>query len=1072
MNKKFMNALLFSAALLSAGVVTSCKDYDDDIDELRNQDEANKADLTQQLEAVNSSISSLQSAQTGLQSDIEAAEKAVQEAQASADEAAIAAAEAKQAALEGQQAAIDEAAKSLTAAKEELTSLIQQGDNALQEDIDAVEAALTICQGHVEALLAFQGQTEETLAELDKAYQELNTTVKGISAKVEDLLLRIGKAETAITSQEAALKSYQETNDVAIDDIQADLSALAAQVEKWKGLDPAELEAMGGEIEQAQQDIISLNNDIAAINKDIATLYTAVYKGVTYVSLYVGKEYDDIDGVQNIWDNSELTLLSAKAVRSWIFGENVVNNPVQFTKCERINRTKKFLVRVSPANATIENSDLQFIDSEGNDLIEQGIITATIKPYDGVLTAGNVTRAAVGTGNGLFEVAVSINNPYDEAKFQAATQLDGEKPADPSKYRAFALGIKDNTVKDMERNVVSEYALTFGLPGDKTVGKLDFTVNDVDAGIIQNRATLPTLVDKDAKEYEWLNKVGDEPIFEGADKNVKEGDDRTNFDPLNVEAFEPFTIQLSDKVMETATHFYVVVDYGFVNEADDDTEGEVWERLYESNITGINTMYDVAETNGKAEISFNYPITGSDIIGFRVYAVNSNGTLVDPDGRSFYVRVGSTTSSLTWDTSIKANIDQTKMVSNKLELGEDVLKAISQITDKIDINSSTWDASFEGVNLLGTVYGRLSSDAFKLNFYDSKDNLLNPEANAADWKKVAKIEAEFQQPASKLIDDQVYQGVYTLRDAKNNVLYTITVNVTKTLPTGMPADFKPKTEQPFANGVYTCYVDWNKNSTDPRGEKDLASVFYGLKIEEDKNVFDEAYTFTFADSQAGAKEGEFEDVNVFYNAANGYKLSVDDEFVSDGKEHALTVTYDYGTISFRLSDDGRSYETDNVEVENTDYAFKYVCAYDVQSWSWKKDYKGNVLTYRKAGTMTSDDIQGISSVDAKYNQLLTEIRKSDELAANTATVKLYGTKGNVAGVENLDESRVNEYFIPSISHANYVATINFKPNDAATSDPGKGKVVNCVLRITYVDMFGHDVNIDLPVTVKSAIPEK
>ena len=81
--------------------------------------------------------------------------------------------------------------------------------------------------------------------------------------------------------------------------------------------------------------------------------------------------------------------------------------------------------------------------------IEQGIITATIKPYDGVLTAGKVTRAAVGTGNGLFEVAVSINNPYDEAKFQAATQLDGEKPADPSKYRAFALGIKDNTVKTM-----------------------------------------------------------------------------------------------------------------------------------------------------------------------------------------------------------------------------------------------------------------------------------------------------------------------------------------------------------------------------------------------------------------------------------------------------------------------------------------------------------------------------------------------------------------------------------------------------------------------------------------------
>ena len=32
MNKKFMNALLFSAALRSAGVVTSFKDTDDQID--------------------------------------------------------------------------------------------------------------------------------------------------------------------------------------------------------------------------------------------------------------------------------------------------------------------------------------------------------------------------------------------------------------------------------------------------------------------------------------------------------------------------------------------------------------------------------------------------------------------------------------------------------------------------------------------------------------------------------------------------------------------------------------------------------------------------------------------------------------------------------------------------------------------------------------------------------------------------------------------------------------------------------------------------------------------------------
>ena len=36
-NKKFMNALLFSAALLSTGMMSSCKDYDDDINTLRDQ---------------------------------------------------------------------------------------------------------------------------------------------------------------------------------------------------------------------------------------------------------------------------------------------------------------------------------------------------------------------------------------------------------------------------------------------------------------------------------------------------------------------------------------------------------------------------------------------------------------------------------------------------------------------------------------------------------------------------------------------------------------------------------------------------------------------------------------------------------------------------------------------------------------------------------------------------------------------------------------------------------------------------------------------------------------------------
>ena len=1057
MNKKFMNALLFSAALLSSGVVaTSCKDYDDDIDELRNQDATLQSSLEEQLSAVESSISSLQTAQTNLQNDIDAAKQAADEAAQAADEAAQAAAEAKQAALDGQAAAIEEATNLLNAAKTELTELIQQGDNALQESIDAVAATLEQCEGQVESLMAFKSQTEETLASLDEAYKTLNTTVTGLSEKVTELNNEIGRIDAAVISQAAALDSYKQTNDAAVEEIQGDLADLAAQVDKWKGLDPAELEAMSGEIEQAKTDIATLNNQIADINAELATLYTAIVKGVTHVSLVVGSEYDAVEGVQNIWDNSELTLLSAKAVRSWTFGEGVVDNPVTFTEGERINRTTKFLIRVSPANATINDSDLQFIDSEGNDLIAQGIVTATIKPFEGVLT-----RSAVGTGNGLFEVAVSINNPYDEAKFTAATQLAGEKPSEEPKQRLFAVGIKDNTVKDVVRNVVSEYQLTFGFPGDETSSTLGFTVDDKNVNTIQNRATDFDLVDKDAKEYVWTNGVADEPIFEGSKVNVTEGDDRHLYSPVNVEAFEPFTIQLNDEVMKTATHFYVVVDRGFLDGSDNQSEELAWDAI-EPNIVGINKMYDVAETSGKVEITINKNV--NDIIGFRVYAVNSNGTLVDPDGRSFYVQIGKATSSLSWETSIEANKVQSEMLSSEWPGNLEAFKAIAE---NIDNTTSSWEAGFDGVYLFNDVYGELRGDAFKLNFYDDKGNLLDPENNAADWKKVATMKAQFTQDAKDLIDNYTYEGVYTFRDAEKNVLYTMTVKVTKTLPTAMPEAFKPKTAQPFEGGLYTCYLDWNGEAGDVKGDKDLASVFYGLK-DEKSGQFDEAYTFTFADSQAGAKEGEYEDVEVVYNAAEGYNLSVGADFISDGKEHALTVGYNYGEISYRLSDDGRSYVTDEVEVENTDYAFQYVCVYDVQTWAWKKGIKNNTLTYRQAGSVTSDDIIGTSPVDKLYNASLTSIRKTFEaLPADGAEVVLYGTVGNDG--KTIDESVVNEYFIPEITHNNYVATINFKVNDAAQSDPGEGKTVNCIMRLTYKDKFGHDVVIELPVTIKSAI---
>ena len=72
MRKKYLSALLFGALLFaSAGTFQSCKDYDDDIDNLQGQIDENEASLTEKLAAVESSISSLQSAQSAMQAAIE-----------------------------------------------------------------------------------------------------------------------------------------------------------------------------------------------------------------------------------------------------------------------------------------------------------------------------------------------------------------------------------------------------------------------------------------------------------------------------------------------------------------------------------------------------------------------------------------------------------------------------------------------------------------------------------------------------------------------------------------------------------------------------------------------------------------------------------------------------------------------------------------------------------------------------------------------------------------------------------------------------------------------------------------
>ena len=284
MNKKFMNALLFSAALLSAGVVTSCKDYDDDIDELReliNQNATLGETLQTQLNTLQSAAQAAQTTADQAVADAKTAADAAAKAQAAADaaqsrgdEAAAAAATAQ---AEAEQAKAD-AAAALAAAEQAKADAIA----AAAADLEAYKAeveGLLANKADVSAVTTLKGQLDALGSELEGELAELVGRIEGIETGLADEIT--SALDVRITSN---------TNEIRnIKDLLATLTAGATDLEVQK----ATLEQYANLLSEngLQADITELNQDILAVNEridgtvaDINTLKTDVATNKTDIA--------------------------------------------------------------------------------------------------------------------------------------------------------------------------------------------------------------------------------------------------------------------------------------------------------------------------------------------------------------------------------------------------------------------------------------------------------------------------------------------------------------------------------------------------------------------------------------------------------------------------------------------------------------------------------------------------------------------------------------------------------------------------------------------------------------------
>ena len=1097
MNKKFLSAVLFGALMVSStGTFVSCKDYDDDIEELWGAVNGGKEDLSKKVSALETSVSDLQSAQTKLEAEIAAAKKE--------------AADAKAAALQAEKNAIEAAKAEIAKVKEELVKMIQNNQGASEEDIKAIESEIATIKGDITALTAaYKGADAEILDKLSKVEGVLGERITNLEADVKTNKEEIGKLQSALKLQQDALDAYKEATGKELGDVKTKLEACEKAVEALQGFDVAETKAA---IEQLKNDYKKIAEEITKINTNLDVLSSAIYTGVTHVSL-VNSESNNQG--KDKWNLDFESVLIQKNIfgDEWTLDKTIANK-LEFKGGTQDQKSAKFLIRVSPTNANLDASMISLQDSKGEklDIVEVKNIT----PYDELLTG---TRGI--SKGGLWVVEVALKN-YDEDSFNAAaTNKDGKKVL-------YAVAV-DNTKEDEtamgKRNIISTYDLTLEHGNFDPSEKLNFFVDDTNVNDINNRYTFESKSitgevesgSTPAKEYKWTGNA----LTEAFDKNgnvlkdkdgnfvAKEeenqapetGDNRSNMQAYPAVQNKAITISLKEKnnegkwvAAENVKAMYVTFDKKANAVESAPSEWNAWNSYkYE----GLNTVVEGTTATIKISPNEDQEII-NDFIGFRVYAVNLDGTLVDPDGRAFYVKLG--------EAGVEIPSIETKVIATTVDAESGAVELSKEDVAKLKglkIASYEWAADGLGDKVNGVTH--IKANGFQVTLTagtaviatgsEVVDGILEGKQDVTIPTNINKatIVTKFNENLGLVLNDTKLNGTLTLKNADGFVLATIKVSAEKVLPTAEPAEHKfTAKDNQIVNGVYNCFLipsqydmdgtitwdaqnGWGVTGTASEGTMNMENVFNGWKNDFDGNSVTSGYRIVLANTKYNIDTKDYTDEAEF-----GKNVTITNKLINSETKHATDVEYVYAGVS--------AYVDNNKVLINQNHAVK---AYDsfntvyncymhkpVHTWRWiEAADKGYIVKdgiwYSADGKVSKED--EMPKTSAVYAEENFEVNCADIFGVNTYNSTKYGvdmTKLNLKEIRVVDAkitsngSKDEDYFVRDHSQNSQDwgnQTIKFRKNSSSTNPTAD---VASTLTVVYVDMYGHVQTAEVGFTVK------
>ena len=880
------------------------------------------------------------------------------------------------------QAAADKAAADAEKANADIVETLKTlaTKTELKDAADAAQKAIEALESkNAEDLKKAQDAITETL----KSYATKSDVEDGDKKTLESLASTIKNASDALalanTNKQAIAdaldilgKGYSKENTVA-----AAIEAIKGQIgtpNKELGTLDSRLAAIESVLNGVKDDDTKLGLATKVTNienqlKDIIGEYTTM---VTAVSLYKTDEGRWSNGLPD--DDLTFIWVPSEHTTKFPADKNLTDAQIEFSADHKnITITDSLVVRVSPTNAELTPANISLINSQGKELNEF-VDVQSVKPYKKLITGA--TRAANATeGNGLWTVTFKLKDGVDIQKFEEAT-------ISQNSYVQFAVAVKNTTseAKESPRRVVSAYSVDVKgssyEPANKNI--LVQGNDDVWKDIRSIRNRFGTW--QEYNNGNWEDKIGAYSAetrehvsgvneLEWAGKTPYTAEEAANHtqlaknnaeirawnNPLPVTVGKKINIALGAMLGSNNTPFYyntesgrgyavkgfyVTLDKDFAIESAP-SELNAWAKYSYENVGVTNSKGTITKAahmfyGNEGYITINSledtEVKG-DIIGFRVYAVNFDGTLVDPDGRAFYVKVGDAKDQQTV-AEANATITATASGSQYFKRNGNESNFFANITtDAFNVGATqTPDWTVDYTNNPGDLGNDPIKDLtygndFNVKYYNKKGQEVSITSGEVASAKVFLLRPQ------RFVDGGTYTIKATLSDNVHE-LRDVTLKFTKVMPTAK--DIKALTyvdEKLVANNLFSN-VAWTSSNI---------YKFYQNPA-NDGSIYEKVVSREMSDYVSGLVDEHytlwFESLNVKQSKiAYDYSYSVDRKNI-DGKEHAISYAYDFGPISLTHSYVTGEWLAPSEYVINAESNLKMLFNtwLNKETWAWQKDY--------------------------------------------------------------------------------------------------------------------------------------